>query len=651
MFMTSRFARLLSWIAFAAIVFTCIAQPLAASAAGGITGNLRGIVLDASGGAPLAGVQVIANSPSGRFQTTTDNHGYYSFLQLPADTYNLSFEKNGYDAFALTGVAVFGDETNTAATVRLSGSLKTVAHVTARSQSSAFEPHQTTDETTFSGARVDQALGEKGSTDYNTLVESAPGVIQTAQVGTNAAFSIRGSASVDIGYQFDGIDFRGAFFDENPDAGFLNGIGGGRGSLQVVSGAGDATQGGIGAGVVNLIPGRGSYPGDGFMSFDMGSPWYDHAFAFQYGTATKNGRFSDFFSVRADRSVPQYAPYGRSAADVGAYFGTSLTYDDDVLNNFVYRFGRNNDQQLQVLADFIDHRSWANYGGLAQAAYYPWNPANYGFAQTDYNGNSMWGCYFPLPPGVQQCSPADQLAWYDSILTYVQGVPHPSNPFQSVPVTQPEQNNLGPDDVLKIGYTRQLSRNATWNTFFYNWGGLNESNITGNYSDLTDGGDGYFVNGYNPEGSRSTGVQSQLVVQAGEKHILTLVGKFENNFPYWNQQNDGNTWTGLNNAQSYDQQITGYSGSPILESQYAPNGPRIWDWYLPRESGTTGQREQSLHRTGARQRLHPNTDPRRLLHLFVDAGERQMERAIAGDADRGLELSQHRLPRFRRRHP
>ena len=582
---STRLARVCRAVIVAAALLGQIVLPAPALAAGGVTGNLRGSVVDAASGSPLAGVTVVAVSASGRFQTTTDASGYYSLLQIPTDTYTLGFSKPGYDTFSLTGVTILGDQTQNAGPVRLS-TLKTLAHVSARSPSSAFQPHQTVDETTFSGARVDQALGETGSTDYNKLVESAPGVIQTAQ-GSNAAISIRGSASVEIGYQFDGIDFRGAFFDENPNNGFLNGIGGGRGSLQVVSGAGDATQGGIGAGVVNLVPGRGSYPGTGFVSFDVGSPWYDHALAFQYGIATPNGRISDFLSVRADRSAPQIAPYGRDAADAGAYFGTSFTYDDDVLNNFIYRFGRNNDQQFQVLTDFLDHRSWTEYGGLAAAAWYPWNPLNYGFAETDGNGSPMWGCIYqnqqPLAPGQTPpgCPFRNQLAWYDSILTYVQGVPHPSNPFAPAPpVLQPEQFNVGPMDVLKLGYTRQLNRNATWNTFFYNWGGLNESNITGNYSDLTDGGSGFFVNGYNPEGSRSTGVQSQLVVQASEKHILTLVGKFENNFPYWNQQNDGNTWQGLSTARGYDEQITGYNfQNPVVG--YQPNGPRIEDWYLP----------------------------------------------------------------------
>ncbi|MBV9647570.1 MAG: carboxypeptidase regulatory-like domain-containing protein [Candidatus Eremiobacteraeota bacterium] len=542
-------------------------------AAGGVTGTLRGTVVDERTNAPIAGVAVSVASPSGRYRTTSDAHGFFVFPQIPTDTYLLSLEKNGYTAREVAGVTVLGDQTQSVGTLRLTPALRTIGSVrsVARS-SSAFQPNQTVDETTFVGARVDQALGEKGSTNFDQLVLAAPGVIQTA-AGSANAFSIRGSASVEIGYQFDGVDYRGSWFDENPSQGFLNGIGGGRGALQVVSGAGDATQGGIGAGVVNVIPGRGSYPGSGFASFDVSAPWYDHAFAFQYGIATPNGRFSDFFSARSDRFAPQIAPYGRDASDAGQYLGTSLTYDDDVLNNFYYRFGKNNDQQIQVLVDWLDHRAWAQYGGLANVNYYPYDPLSYGNFQTDSNGADLWGCLQP-----SKCvghSPFDQvvanqqLAWYQAVIPYLPGVPRTYQP-----VTQPEQYIFGPTNFLKLGYTRALNQTTSFNTFFYNWGGLVANNITGNSSDLTTGS---AVPGYNEAGGRRVGFQAQLTKIAGEKHTLTFIGKFENGFPYWTQQNVGNTFQSFIVDRGQDETNFGSFGP----GQYPINGPRVEDWYLP----------------------------------------------------------------------
>ena len=108
-------------------------------------------------------------------------------------------------------------------------------------------------------------------------------------------------------------------------------------------------------------------PAAASSAWTSSGPWYDHSLAGQYGIATPNGRFSDFFSFRSTRSAPQYAPYNVSVSDLAQYYGTSFNYDDDVFNNFYYRFGKNNSQQIQVLTDWIDHRAWANAGGLTRS--------------------------------------------------------------------------------------------------------------------------------------------------------------------------------------------------------------------------------------------------------------------------------------------
>jgi len=534
-----------------------------AEAAGGVIGNLGGSIVEAQTGAPVSGASITAISPSGTYRGTSDARGFFVILQMPTDTYAVTVSKTGFLPQSISGVTVLGDQSQSLGVVRLAAEAKTIGKVSvvAHAASSAFQPNQTVDETTFVGKRVDQALGEKGSTNFNQLVLSAPGVIQTS-AGSNSSISIRGSASTEIGYQFDGVDFRGSFFDENPNQDFLNGVGGGRGGLQVVSGAGDATQGGIGAGVVNIIPGRGSYPGSGFVSFDVGSPYFDHALAFQYGLATQNGRFSDFLSTRSERSAPQIAPYGRSAADAGQYLGTSFSYDDDVLNNAYLHFGKNGNQQLQVLTDFLDHRSWAELGGLNIARFYPFDPYSYGQFQDDGNGGAMWPTRSGDPTG---------LKWYDSIIPFLPGTPH-----GNIPLTQPEQYIYGPTHFLKVGYTRSFGPTTALNTFFYNWGGLVASNITGNSSDLTDGSS---LPGYNNAGGQRVGFQAELTKQSGDKHTLTFVAKYENGRPYWVQQNHGNTWQGLIVGRIQDE--TNLQNNGVIGT----NEPRIEDWFLPEHPG------------------------------------------------------------------
>ena len=59
------------------------------------------------------------------------------------------------------------------------------------------------------------------------------------------------------------------------------------------------------------------------------------------------------------------------------------------------------------------------------------------------------------------------------------------------------------------------------------------------------------------------------------------MGKFENGFPYWVQQNHGNTWQGFEVGRGQDQTnlaTPGFSGG-------SPNEPRIEDWFLPKTPG------------------------------------------------------------------
>jgi hypothetical protein len=592
-------------VCFVLLVCTLfLGSSIGVRAAGGLYGNLNGTVVDASSGAPIAAARVDVASPSGTFHAQTDAHGYFAFLQIPTDTYVLSVQKQGYQSSSLPGVLVFGDETQSAGTIRLAQSLKTIAVVHSRGASSAYQPTQTIDATEFVGQRVNQALGENGSTNFNQLVQAAPGVTLTAPGSLNP-ISIRGSMSSEVGYQFDGINISGLVFDENQTGGYLNGIGGGRGSLQVVSGAGDATQGGISGGVINVVPGRGSYPGTGFVSFDVSSPWYDHSMAFQYGIATPNGRYSDFISTRSDRAAPQIAPYGRSAADAGQFLGESFSYDDDVLNNFFYSFGKNNNQQIQVLTDFADHRAWNHLGGPVNflgpgtspfqcgvdqngnhtcngyGNYYPWDPYDYGsYFQSDYNGNPMW-------PSAGAISGQQ---WFDQIIPWEPGVPFINNGTTPQPVYGPEQYLYGPTDLLKIGYKQQLGSDANLNVFFYNSGGQNERNIWNDSQGLTDSSN---IPGYGPEGGHRVGWNAQIVKAFGEHHTVTLLGQIENANPVIGQMSVANMFQGFYAQRGLTAQSLGGTCTPNTGQQsflpstytYCTNEPNIEDWFLPQTLG------------------------------------------------------------------
>src|SRR5579872_2504307 len=326
----TRFTRAMLCVAVSLSFVFSMAAP--AYAAGGVQGNLTGMVEDASTGKPLADVHVAAQSPSGSFSGTTDAGGRFTLLGLPADTYTVSFTKNGYDSVSQPGVAVFGDETDSIGTIRMISSLRTIVHVNARARNGAFQPTQTQDVTTISGQRITQALGNPVSSNEQNLILAAPGAVLDSQ----GNITVRGSLNVELGYQYDGVNFTIPFFDGNGaggafgGGGYLNNLAGGSGgSLQVVSGSGDATQGNIGAGVINIVPPRGTYPAAGLLNAEVSSPAFGHKFDANYAWATPNNRFSDYFSYDGSRGVPQYAPFGADSATIGQYTGISRVDHDD----------------------------------------------------------------------------------------------------------------------------------------------------------------------------------------------------------------------------------------------------------------------------------------------------------------------------------
>ncbi len=165
-----------------------------ALAAGGIQGNLLGTVLDAATNAPIANVSVTATSPSGNFHASTDAAGHFSLLGMPPDTYAVNITKEGYSSASIPGVAVFGDETDSVGVIHLTRAMKTIANVRS-SSAGAFQPNQTQDTTTISGARITQALGNPNSQNEQNLILAAPGAMLDAQ----GAISVRGSLNTESG--------------------------------------------------------------------------------------------------------------------------------------------------------------------------------------------------------------------------------------------------------------------------------------------------------------------------------------------------------------------------------------------------------------------------------------------------------------------
>jgi len=468
-------------------------------AAGGQTGQISGVVIDATSKAPIANARVTAAAPAGTYRASTDAAGRFSILGLTVDTYTLTVEAQGYDASQTSGVTVTGDQTLNLGNLTVEKTLKVIGRTTARSAGGAFQPGQTTDSYTVSGARVQEVQGKAFNTNENSLLLSVPGTSTT----NSGRVTIRGGLANEVGYQLDGVNFTEPFFSTNASSGNFNGLS----SLQVVEGAGDATQGNIGSGLVNIVPRRGSYPGAGLMDAELGGPNFNHQFGIDYGIATRSGNISNYLSYVGNRFVPYYGYHTDSPATTGFFFGRTLSTNDDLLDNFVVKFGKENRQSLQVLYDTRDLYSYGQVGGLTGRYYYlndPYVTTHGAF------GNPFAGLNPADPNGTAA------FAQYTGLTPYA--------PSSAGRLPAPIVTSDNPTHYLKFEYDNNLDAKTFLALRYYNLSAQNGTNTIFNSSanpsvDVT--------------GGQRVGQSVELTRSFGP-HTVTVQAQLENQKPQWN---------------------------------------------------------------------------------------------------------------------
>jgi hypothetical protein len=502
-----RFVR--TWLSALVMLGMVLSSAAPAFAVGGQTGALQGTVVDGGTKAPVAGATIVAAAPSARYTATTDKNGFFQLNGVTVDTYSLSITAAGYETFTLSGVTVQGDQTVNLGAQTLAKALRQIGRTSARSQSSVFQPSQTTDEVTVSGARATEALGKAVNTNENQLALSVPGVQQT----NLGRLTIRGGLSSEVGYQVDGVPFTEPFLNQNGGNGFFNGLA----SLQVVAGAGDASQGNIGGGVVNVVVQRGTYPASGLLDLEVGGPSSFHQGALQYGFASPNGRFSDYVSYVNQRFVPYFGSLGTNVAAFGQQFAVqpsggelpSFGFNQDFLNNFVYKFGKDNSKSLQILFDNRDYDLFGDrYLNGTRVPYYsnPYFLQNLGFSQGT--------------PAAAQAAGLPLLN--DGFISRV--VDKPFNAASLASPNGPEEIGFNPSQYLKFEFDDVINGSTflalrAFNLQFRNGG-------TSYYDFQSQGND-------NITGGNRTGFSGELTKTFSSKHTAEIGGSFQNIHPIW----------------------------------------------------------------------------------------------------------------------
>ena len=419
----------------------------------GTTGSITGVVVSTKA-APLAGARILATSPSQTAIVETDASGRFALLTLAPDTYTLTASKNGYDTASLTGISVFADQVQTIR-VALAPSLRTIAHVTARSSMDLVKPGTTNDVYSVNTVVTQAASGLGGGGNLNnaySAIAAVPGTfVPPNQQGWDEIVYIRGGNFDQVGYEFDGVPVNRSF-DNYPGstAGTL-----GQQELQVYAGGGTVGESTSGlAGFINQVIKTGTYPGFATVSGGIGSTTYYHNFQVEAGGATPDRNFSYYVGIGGYNQDYRYLDQfnGSNLGDVWGYpaiaFNTVNLPFAGVFPSCNYSFSANP----------------AFYSGANPSPVY--NPYGYkgfpgpvalppGVSQKDNPG-----CYQTITPAYNAFG-VSNIADRENVLNFHFGIPHHHDSgrddiqvLYNVVALQTQfyssQNDLGPNVITQL---------------------------------------------------------------------------------------------------------------------------------------------------------------------------------------------------------
>ena len=364
--------------------FFCMAAPAATTLAE-TAGIVSGTVTDDRTRAPIAGVEVVAKSPSATYRTTTDAKGQYRFLSVLPDNYSVSFTKSGYASYSTIVVVVNGSLQTVNAPI--SRTLKIIASTHARSPGSAFQRGMTIDTYTVTGSQIDMVQGKSFNTNENQLLRSIPSVT----IDKSGTVSIRGGFAFEAAYEFEGIDYTTPSanlqntLQNISNFGLLNGVG----SVQLIPGGGDATHGNTGTGLVLFTRQARHLPvllSRRRRSADVSRTFTSWGWSGAGPTPTQ--RFSNYAGfIAGEKGLPvRHSGHGgQHAGDAGhqrrnAWAARSIPTwstirprtlsSNDFVDNAIYRFGKNHSQRLQFFIQDQAITQTLDYGGFAILAVY-----------------------------------------------------------------------------------------------------------------------------------------------------------------------------------------------------------------------------------------------------------------------------------------
>lgn len=489
----------------------------------GTTGTISGTVVESVSHHPVAGVLVTASAPSGSYNATTDQRGFYVIPGMYSDTYTLTFQGKGFEPVSLAGVSVFADQTTTQ-NASLSKTLREIGNVTARSASGAFQPGRTTDTYNISAQQIQQINGNALNLSESNLISSLPG----GSFDSSGYPVIRGGRENEENFEFEGIPYTDAFTSQFTNTLAAPGLG--LQSIQLTPGVGDPSQDNYGTGTFNLVAKRGTYPGFATAQFAVGGPNFRHALNVEYGFATPNGKISNYMTLAAGNRSSAYGPDGVStnANSIGTFFSRKYQTDREFIDNFVYRFGPNNNQAAQLFLDIADHHFYNGNGGTSQFCFKTCDPLF-------INGvMSLNGLVQQPNLALAASTPNAQIIQTLLHLQYGQ-----TSAYQLLG-NREISSNFQPNIAYKLGYQWNINPTTFLTAMAYHTNSVTTFDRvdSGGYS--TFGYTGYFLQ----QGGTTSGGKLDITKQFSEKHEVKAGVAYRFNHPVFDYVN--NEWGLLN---------------------------------------------------------------------------------------------------------
>ncbi|MBI4885599.1 MAG: TonB-dependent receptor [Acidobacteria bacterium] len=254
------------------VVVSCVLCLPALVSAQSETGNIAGVVRDASG-AVLPGVTVEAASPAliEKVRVVVSNgEGLYRIVDLRPGVYSVTFTLPGFNTFVREGITL-----GTGFTATVNGEMKVGGveeTITVTGEAPLVDTQNVQQQVTLSRDLLDEIPTSRRPAQFITLIVGADGGANASTlhdvggVGSDRAFfGVHGQRADDMTYNFGGMDsrvFSGGGFQYNAHT-FEEVV------VETAAGSAEATTGGV---QVNIVPKDGGNMFSGTMSTEITGP-------------------------------------------------------------------------------------------------------------------------------------------------------------------------------------------------------------------------------------------------------------------------------------------------------------------------------------------------------------------------------------------